>query len=177
VLYGCILGTIFIVIPFTYFFLEEFGERTGVCRRIYSGCKYTIFLVMIVAIIFVIGLFVQGGSPPTENTDYQKWVEDVIDKENRTSPLALLSSMWETSPPLHFLNKYPLPTNTSGGEAVMNFAFACAGAIGLVTWLIYTVGSLFMLLLSFGLALLDFAVGIWLCVIPCWVHEGNKGSS
>jgi len=107
VLYGCILGTIFIVIPFTYFFFEEFGERTGVCRRIYSGCKYTIFLVMIVAIIFVIGLFVQGGSPPTENTDYQKWVEDVIDKENR-------------------------------GEAVMNFAFACAGAIGLVTWLIYT---------------------------------------
>jgi hypothetical protein len=27
----------------------------------------------------------------------------------------------------------------AGGEAVMNFAFACAGLLGLVTWLIYTV--------------------------------------
>jgi LMBR1 domain-containing protein 1 len=107
VLYGCILGAIFVVIPFTYFFYEEFGENVSFCRRVFAGCKYTIFLVLAAVIILIIGLFVQGGSPSTEDKDYKKYVEKIIDTENR-------------------------------GEAVMNFAFACAGLLGLVTWLIYT---------------------------------------
>ena len=84
-LYGCILGAIFVVIPFTYFFYEEFGENVSFCRRVFAGCKYTIFLVLAAVIILVIGLFVQGGSPSTEDKDYKKYVEKIIDTENRTA--------------------------------------------------------------------------------------------
>jgi LMBR1 domain-containing protein 1 len=89
VLYGCILGAIFVVIPFTYFFYEEFGENVSFCRRVFAGCKYTIFLVLAAVIILIIGLFVQGGSPSTEDKDYKKYVEKIIDTENRTSLRAL----------------------------------------------------------------------------------------
>ena len=84
-LYGCILGAIFVVIPFTSFFYEEFGENVSFCRRVFAGCKYTIFLVLAAVIILVIGLFVQGGSPSTEDKDYKKYVEKIIDTENRTA--------------------------------------------------------------------------------------------
>lgn len=84
-LYGCILGFVFVVIPFAYFFYEEFGERISFCRRLYAGCKYTVFLVLSVAIIFIIGLFVQGGSPSTDDKDYKQYVEKIIDTENRTN--------------------------------------------------------------------------------------------
>lgn len=82
-LYGCILGFIFIVIPFTYFFYEEFGEDVSFCRRVFAGCKYTIFLVLSAIIIFIIGLFVQGGSPSTDDKNYKDYVKQIIDTENR----------------------------------------------------------------------------------------------
>lgn len=81
VLYASIMAFVFGIIPFTYFYYEEFGEGVTVKQRIWAGFKYTIFLVLIVGIVFIIGLFVKGGSPKTDET-YQDYASNVIDKEN-----------------------------------------------------------------------------------------------
>lgn len=83
VLYSLVLAFVFGVIPFTYFFYEEYGEDVTIGKRIFSGCKYTIFLVLFVAVLFIIGLFVQGGSPDTDDKNYKEYVEKILDTENR----------------------------------------------------------------------------------------------
>ena len=56
VLYASILAFAFVIIPFSYFYYEEFDEDVTVKQRIVGGLKYTIFLllIMIVSIITTI---------------------------------------------------------------------------------------------------------------------------
>ena len=62
-------------------FLQESGEDTTFGKKVFAGCKYTIFAIIIVVIIFIIGLFVQGGTP--EGSDYAEYVKHVLDTENK----------------------------------------------------------------------------------------------
>jgi len=80
VLYAAIGTFLFAVIPFTYFYYEESGEDVTFGRKVYAGCKYTIFAVIIVVIIFIIGLFIKGGTPSGDN--YGDYVKHVLDTEN-----------------------------------------------------------------------------------------------
>jgi LMBR1 domain-containing protein 1 len=82
ILYGSMLGFIFILIPFSYFYYEEYGEEVTFKRRVFAGCKYTIFLMLIVVVIFIIGLFVKGSASDISHEDYEKYVKEVIDSEN-----------------------------------------------------------------------------------------------
>eukprot|EP00005_Dracoamoeba_jomungandri_P001882 CAMPEP_0174256698 /NCGR_PEP_ID=MMETSP0439-20130205/5906_1 /TAXON_ID=0 /ORGANISM="Stereomyxa ramosa, Strain Chinc5" /LENGTH=457 /DNA_ID=CAMNT_0015339425 /DNA_START=141 /DNA_END=1514 /DNA_ORIENTATION=- len=81
VLYGTMLAFAFAVIPFTYFFFEEFGDNVTFCKRVFAGLKYTIFSIIIICLLFIAGLFVQGKAPSGE--DYEGWIKDVFDAENR----------------------------------------------------------------------------------------------
>lgn len=81
VLYSLVFAFIFAIIPFSYFYYEEAGEDVTFGRKIYAGCKYTIFSIIIVVIVFIIGLFVQGGTPNGE--DYADYVKHVLETENK----------------------------------------------------------------------------------------------
>eukprot|EP01087_Luapelamoeba_hula_P005216 TRINITY_DN1529_c0_g1_i1.p1 TRINITY_DN1529_c0_g1~~TRINITY_DN1529_c0_g1_i1.p1 ORF type:complete len:518 (-),score=65.71 TRINITY_DN1529_c0_g1_i1:134-1687(-) len=81
VLYSLVLFFLFAVIPFSYFYYEEYGEDVTTARRIWAGSKYTIFLVFLVICFLVIGLFVQGSAPSDDN--YGEYVKNVLDTENR----------------------------------------------------------------------------------------------
>jgi len=81
VLYSFVFAFIFAIIPFSYFYYEASGEDATFGSKVWAGCKYTVFAVFIVAVIFIIGLFVQGGSP--NGTDYASYVQNVLDSENK----------------------------------------------------------------------------------------------
>eukprot|EP01113_Clastostelium_recurvatum_P037815 TRINITY_DN556_c0_g1_i2.p1 TRINITY_DN556_c0_g1~~TRINITY_DN556_c0_g1_i2.p1 ORF type:complete len:511 (+),score=117.09 TRINITY_DN556_c0_g1_i2:3-1535(+) len=80
VLYGLIMGASFLLIPFSYFYYEEFDEDSTVRSRFIAGLKYTSFLVVILVVLFVVGIFVKPGAP-TE-VDYKLWVSYVLDKQD-----------------------------------------------------------------------------------------------
>lgn len=46
----------FVVIPFSYFFYEEREEEVSLARRIFGGCKYTVFLLVAVIVLLIVGL-------------------------------------------------------------------------------------------------------------------------
>jgi len=78
-----------IVVPFAYFFYEEYDEveseegRQGVGSRLLGALKYTIFFVVIAAVLFVAGFFV-----PINNRDENKhkgldYLKNLLLNENR----------------------------------------------------------------------------------------------
>jgi len=82
ILYGCILAFAFVVIPFSYFYYEEFDEDVTVKQRIFGGLKYTTFLLVIMIVLLVIGLFV--GVPKNTNSGSAKeWIDVIIDKNSK----------------------------------------------------------------------------------------------
>jgi len=80
VLYGLILGVAFILIPFSYFYYEEFDEDVTTGKRILAGLKYTAFLVVILVVLFVIGIFIKPGTPDAKNAN--EWFEYIVDKQD-----------------------------------------------------------------------------------------------
>lgn len=50
VMYALILAFAFVVIPFSYFYYEEYDEDITVKQRIVGGLKYTVFLLVIVIV-------------------------------------------------------------------------------------------------------------------------------
>jgi LMBR1 domain-containing protein 1 len=81
ILYGCILGFAFVIIPFSYFYYEEFDEDVTAKQRIVGGCKYTIFLLLIMVVLLVIGLFV--GAPKNKHDNAKDWVDVIVDTNNK----------------------------------------------------------------------------------------------
>jgi len=85
VLYGCILVFAFAVIPFSYFYFEEDDEKVTCCQRVWAGCKYTIFLIVIVVILLVVGLvlfFVKPGDKPAKGQNAEEWIKSLVDNTN-----------------------------------------------------------------------------------------------
>lgn len=109
ILYSCILGFAFVIIPFSYFYYEEFDEDITVRQRIFGGLKYTIFLVVIVVILLVIGIFVFkfNADKIPQDANIHGWV-DYISKE------------------------------TNRGLGAISFAIACLAIIGYFIWMTYT---------------------------------------
>jgi len=110
VFYATILALAFGIIPFTYFYYEEQDDETSFGQRVWAGCKYTIFLIIIVAIMLVIGLvlyFVKPGDKPTSTANTKDWAAHLLEQENFA-------------------------------EAAISFAIACLSIIGYVSWIIYT---------------------------------------
>jgi hypothetical protein len=44
------LAFAFVIIPFSYFYYEEYDENITVKQRIVGGAKYTVFLLLIVVV-------------------------------------------------------------------------------------------------------------------------------
>ncbi len=134
------------VIPFSYFFYEEYGEDITFGRRLWAGFKYTAFFMVIIVAIFIIGLFVKGDNPDLPSGSdkdaeyYKKWITDVIDTQNGIYHIETAFLFYP--PASESLSSGLFYLSSTAGEGVMNFAFACAGLIGLITWLIFTVSLL-----------------------------------
>jgi len=63
VLYSIMLAYCFIVIPFAYFFFEEYEDEITFGRRALGALKYTIFTVVIMVVILILGFFLSPGDP------------------------------------------------------------------------------------------------------------------
>jgi len=110
ILYSGILAFAFGIIPFAYFYYEEDDEQVSIKQRIWGGCKYTIFLILLVIIFLAIGLFlffVKPGDKPAQGQNTQQWVTKIVSNQNV-------------------------------GEASISFAIASLTVIGYVWWISYT---------------------------------------
>jgi len=110
ILYSLILAFAFGIIPFAYFYYEEDDEQVTIKQRVWGGCKYTIFLILIVVIFLAVGLFlffVKPGDKPTNTTNAAAWAEKILSEGNV-------------------------------GEASISFAISCLTVLGYVVWITYT---------------------------------------
>lgn len=60
--YGLITLFSFILIPFAYFFYEEYDEDQSIKDRVLGAFKYTLFFVIISILLFVFGLFLKPST-------------------------------------------------------------------------------------------------------------------
>lgn len=71
--YGTITIFCFFLIPFAYFFYEEYDEDQSSNDRIYGALKYTSFFVIISILLLIFGLFLKPTSkPPKIDLDWFK---------------------------------------------------------------------------------------------------------
>jgi len=85
VLYGLILGFAFMVIPFAYFYYEEHDEDVSIGQKVWGGIKYTIFLVIIVSILLIVGLvlyFVPHGAKPANTQEAKDLIQTIVTGQN-----------------------------------------------------------------------------------------------
>jgi len=108
VLYGFVLLFGFALIPFAYFYYEEDDEDVTLGQKVWAGCKYTIFLVVIVIILMVVGivLFVVKPTEKPTTDNAKLWVKHILD--------------------------------STGTESAVSFAIASMTTIGFVIWITYT---------------------------------------
>lgn len=85
--YGLILTFSFFIIPFAYFYYEEYEEegQTKSQRRA-SAFKYTLFFIIIVGLLFLFGLFLKPHViPPHIDLDWFKHLLTESCKQIRVS--------------------------------------------------------------------------------------------
>ncbi|KAF2069994.1 hypothetical protein CYY_008686 [Polysphondylium violaceum] len=108
VLYGAVAVVSLILIPFAYFFYEEYDENETIGSRIYAGCKYTIFFIVFTIVLLVVGAFVRpGSSKPVDNQNVQDWIKQEVLNQNAI-------------------------------ESSLLFTFACLSFLGFCVWATYT---------------------------------------
>lgn len=69
VLYTLLLATLFLLVPFAYFYYEECDLDTPRMKRVLDAVKPTGFLVLVVVVLLVIGLFVDTGQSAASEAD------------------------------------------------------------------------------------------------------------
>jgi LMBR1 domain-containing protein 1 len=82
IFYAGILATCFVIIPFVYFFYEAYDPEGTTGKRIVDGCKYTVALLVVVVVLFVVGLFLKPGEKPTGGDPFWVWANKLLDTEN-----------------------------------------------------------------------------------------------
>lgn len=109
VFFGLLSLCVFVAIPFGYFYFEE-SEDDDITpkERVVTACKYTVFTVLTVVILLVIGAFVHTGSSGS-------------DKQSATSA-------WYT---------YVRESSGVFARGV-GFVASIIGLLGLAVWLVYT---------------------------------------
>lgn len=83
--YGLIALFSFLIIPFTYFYYEEYDDDENQTRRdrILGALKYTSFFVVISVLLLMIGLFVKPSErPPKVDLD---WFEKLLTESSMSS--------------------------------------------------------------------------------------------
>ena len=68
-LYTLLLATLFLLVPFAYFYNEECDLDTPRTKRVLDALKPTGFLVLVVVVLLVIGLFVETGQSAATAAD------------------------------------------------------------------------------------------------------------
>ncbi|PRP79481.1 LMBR1-like region-containing protein, partial [Planoprotostelium fungivorum] len=108
VLYALVLLFGFVLVPFAYFYYEEDDEDITLGAKVWAGCKYTIFTVVIVTVFLVVGIILFVVKPTEKpTTDNAKlWVQHIL---SNTAP-----------------------------EAAVSFAIASMATIGFLVWISYT---------------------------------------
>eukprot|EP00727_Mastigamoeba_balamuthi_P008316 m51a1_g4106 hypothetical protein (1152) ;mRNA; f:113401-117734 len=108
-MYAVLLALASFVVPFAYFYYEEWdSEDPSVRRRVLGALKYTVFTVVLVVILLIIGFFVRTGSPAgLDPGSASEWWQRLKEK------------------------------NGSFSNAI-GFIVGCLTVVGLAVWLSYT---------------------------------------
>jgi LMBR1 domain-containing protein 1 len=80
VVYVVVLVLCFLVLPFTYFYYEERDSEVTTKQRVFAGLKYTIFLLVMLVVLAVVGVFVKGASV-TGDPDISDYVKKLFADE------------------------------------------------------------------------------------------------
>lgn len=127
--YGLVAAFSFFIIPFSYFYYEEYDddEEQTIKDRMFGALKYTSFFVVISLLLFLFGLFVKPSQrPPKLDLD---WLEKLL----------MESSKWMNS----LFATYWIPIFFSAscldGEKSISFVIACLFFLGMLVFIVYTV--------------------------------------
>ncbi|KAI9144030.1 hypothetical protein BKA69DRAFT_902986 [Paraphysoderma sedebokerense] len=94
VLYSVIAGLCFIVIPFAYFYYEEFEEEQTTRDRVWSSIRYTLFTFVIIVILLITGLLLRPKSfdeDPELSLDwFKKFLTESSGEKSITFVIAVL---------------------------------------------------------------------------------------
>ena len=70
--YSLIALFVFVMIPFAYFYFEEYDEGVTTKQRVFGALKYTIFTTLVMVILYVLGLLLQPGESDPTNPEWYK---------------------------------------------------------------------------------------------------------
>lgn len=87
VLYGLDALFCLLVIPFSYFWYEEWDEESTLGSRIRGAAKYSVLFLVITVGLLLTGFFIPLKDPGHVNFDYVKHLLT----ENRNSPFLLFT--------------------------------------------------------------------------------------
>lgn len=96
VCYGLITLFSFILIPFAYFFYEEYDEDQSIKDRIFGALKYTMFFVMISFLLSMFGLFLKPTTkaPKIDLDWFRKLLTDSSKWKNLNMPKIYLTHVF-----------------------------------------------------------------------------------
>lgn len=72
VLYSAVILFLFLIIPFAYFYFEEWDIETTNGQRICTAFKYTIVLIIMLSALAIGGIFISAGEKPKIDFDWFK---------------------------------------------------------------------------------------------------------
>ena len=130
VLYCAMFVFSFAIAPFAYFFYEE-GNDVPLKSRIWAGFKYTIFLILIIIVLLVIGLFIDSaGKINTNDTNAKDFIENLFDFQNSKKKFFFFFFFFENN----FFFSFQI---ILGGQAAIEFALSCLALLGYILWISY----------------------------------------
>ena len=86
-----------LVVPFTYFWYEEYDEVTTeegsqtIGQRLWGACKYTIAFLLLVVILFIVGFFVPVASKARDEHKDLDYFKDLLTENRMFTFLAMYS--------------------------------------------------------------------------------------
>ncbi|CAM2112446.1 unnamed protein product [Caretta caretta] len=91
-LYSIILFSVFLWIPFVYFYYEEKDEDdTSTCSHVQTALKYTLGFLMVCAVLLLIGAFIPLDVPQKRNSTEWEKVKYLFEELGSSHGLAALS--------------------------------------------------------------------------------------
>lgn len=129
-----------LVVPFTYFWYEEYDEveseegRQTIGQRIWGAFKYTIAFIVLVVALFLVGFFVPIVEKARKEHKDLGYFKDILLK-NRTYPPMLRSLVKACSTDLA----------STEGERALSFAVGILTTIGIILYCLYTAPGLALL--------------------------------